>query len=102
MFRLADLQTQKQKLTRLISRYEEDVDYERQRAENMQQEIAKADRTRREVRATSVSSLSTVPWEHCRIHWRSVKYIYAFYFSNRFYLSAKDFKPVNCVLYIYY
>ena len=52
VFRLADLQTQKQKLTRLISRYEEDVEYERQRAENMQQEIAKADRTRREVGAT--------------------------------------------------
>ena len=53
VFRLADLQTQKQKLTRLISRYEEDVEYERQRAENMQQEIAKADRTRREVGSSS-------------------------------------------------
>ncbi|KAK2191931.1 hypothetical protein NP493_42g06006 [Ridgeia piscesae] len=49
--KLADLQTQKQKLTRLISKYEEDVECERQRAENLQQDLLKADRTRREMQA---------------------------------------------------
>lgn len=55
--RLADLRSQKQKLSRQLRDKEEEIEEQRQKADNLRQELRKAEKSKREVRVTVCSAI---------------------------------------------